>query len=45
MENGIATLSPHKAGGPYEITLKGKINTVVLKKYIIWGCMDMRRAV
>ena len=29
------TLSPHKAGGPYEITLKRKTNTVVLKIYYL----------
>lgn len=33
--------SSHKAGGPYEITLKGKTNTVVLKNILfgdVWIC-------
>src|SRR5450755_1590212 len=35
------TLSPHKAGGPYEIILTGKTNTIVLKNILfgdLWIC-------
>ena len=37
----ITRLSPHKAGGPYDITVKGKSNTVILKNILfgdVWIC-------
>ena len=37
----ITRLSPHKAGGPYDIVVKGKSDTVVLKNILfgdVWIC-------